>query len=99
MNRRTLFERSELGRPPQARVRPILNETGRGVAGFGSFCRNKRTSAAGPKPGNYLGRHRQSVTESHPLLFVIYGLPRMPPPVVVTAVPFPSSSRLLLPWN
>ena len=53
MNRRTLFERSELGRPPQARVRPTLNETGRGVTGFGSFCRNKRTSAAGPKPGKY----------------------------------------------
>jgi len=31
MNQRTLFERSELGRSPQARVRPTLNETGRGV--------------------------------------------------------------------
>ena len=26
-------------------------KTGRGVNGFGSFCRNKRTSAVGPKPG------------------------------------------------
>jgi hypothetical protein len=31
-----------------------LNEAGRGVNGFGSFCRNKRTSAAGPKPGIYI---------------------------------------------
>ncbi|MFA9563020.1 MAG: hypothetical protein ACERKU_11850, partial [Nitrospirota bacterium] len=30
-----------------------LNVAGRGVNGFGSFCRNKRTSAAGPKPGIY----------------------------------------------
>ncbi len=27
-------------------------EARRGVNGFGSFCRNKRASAAGPKPGN-----------------------------------------------
>ena len=27
-------------------------ETRRGVNGFGSFCRNKRTSPAGAKPGN-----------------------------------------------
>jgi hypothetical protein len=52
MDRRALFERSELGRPPGSRP-SHLNETGRGVTGFGSFCRNKRTSAAGPKPGNY----------------------------------------------
>ena len=28
------------------------NEAGCGVNGFGSFCRNKRASAAGPNPGN-----------------------------------------------
>ncbi len=30
----------------------FFNETRRGVTGFGSFCQNKRTSAAGPNPGN-----------------------------------------------
>src|SRR5680860_420466 len=29
-----------------------VNEAGRGVNGFGSFCRNKRGSAAGPRTGN-----------------------------------------------
>ena len=29
------------------------DEAGLGVNGFGSFCRNKRSSAAGPKPGIY----------------------------------------------
>ncbi len=29
-----------------------LHEAGRGVNGFGSFCRNKRASPAGAKPGN-----------------------------------------------
>ena len=28
------------------------NETRRGVTGFGAFCRNKRSSPAGAKPGN-----------------------------------------------
>jgi hypothetical protein len=28
------------------------DEASLGVNGFGSFCRNKRASAAGPKPGN-----------------------------------------------
>jgi len=26
---------------------------GQGVNGFGSFCQNKRISAAGPRPGKY----------------------------------------------
>jgi len=30
-----------------------FDEAGRGVNGFGSFCRNKRSSAAGPRPGIY----------------------------------------------
>jgi len=30
----------------------LSHEARRGVSGFGSFCRNKRTSAAGPNPGN-----------------------------------------------
>jgi len=54
MSRRALFERSELGRPPIGSRPSHFNETGREVTGFGSFCRNKRTSAAGPKPGKYL---------------------------------------------
>ncbi len=32
------------------------NEAGRGVTGFGTFCRNKRASPAGAKPGN-TGHH------------------------------------------
>ena len=28
-----------------------FHKAGLGVNGFGSFCRNKRASAAGPKPG------------------------------------------------
>jgi len=30
----------------------LSNEARRGVSGFGSFCRNKRASPAGAKPGN-----------------------------------------------
>jgi hypothetical protein len=30
----------------------LSHEARRGVSGFGSFCRNKKTSAAGPNPGN-----------------------------------------------
>jgi hypothetical protein len=48
---RALSERSELVRPPKAgAVRS--NEARRGVTGFGPFCRNKRASPAGAKPGN-----------------------------------------------
>ena len=52
MDRRALFERSELGPPPGSRP-SHLNEAGREVTGFGSFCRNKSTSAAGREPGSY----------------------------------------------
>ena len=46
---RTLSEPGELGRSPlPASAR--LNVADLGENGFGSFCRNKRTSAAGPNP-------------------------------------------------
>ena len=48
---RALFEPSELARPPKV-ASAQSDMAGLGVNGFGSFCRNKRTSAAGPKPGN-----------------------------------------------
>jgi len=51
MSRRALFERSELARPPVP-ASISLNEAGRGVTGFGYFCRNKSGSAVGPNPGN-----------------------------------------------
>jgi len=59
MSRRALFERSELACLPCLAF-ISLNEAGRGVTGFGSFCRNKRpvlsqvegASAAGTKSGN-----------------------------------------------
>ncbi len=39
--------------PALLKVASVLShEAGRGVSGFGSFCRNKRASAAGPNPGN-----------------------------------------------
>ncbi len=47
----TLCERSELIHLPQASVVPS-HEAGRGVNGFGAFCRNKRALPAGAKPGN-----------------------------------------------
>jgi hypothetical protein len=50
MSWRALFERSELVRLRLASVRS--NEARRGVNGFGAFCRNKRASLAGAKPGN-----------------------------------------------
>ena len=39
--------------PALLKVASVLShEARRGVSGFGSFCRNKRASAAGPTPGN-----------------------------------------------
>jgi hypothetical protein len=49
---RALSERSELVRLPYPASVPF-DEAGRGVNGFGSFSRKKKTSAAGPKPGIY----------------------------------------------
>ena len=48
---RALSERSELVRFPYLASVPS-NDAERGVNGFGSFCRNKRTSIAGTKPSN-----------------------------------------------
>jgi len=45
-----------------------LNVARLGVTGFGSFCRNKRISAAGPKPGIYC--EHKSLQKCHK----IYGL-------------------------
>ena len=50
-NRRALFEPGELARSLVVSVRSIRSD-GRGVNGFGAFCRNKRSSPAGTKPGN-----------------------------------------------
>jgi hypothetical protein len=47
---RTVFEPCELGRSSKL-ASLLFDQARRGVNGFGSFCRNKRTSAAGPKPG------------------------------------------------
>ena len=51
INWRALFERSELARPPSL-ASISFHKAGRGVTGFGYFCRNKSGSAAGPNPGN-----------------------------------------------
>jgi hypothetical protein len=50
ITRRILFERSKLVRLHILSASVKSDEAGRGVNGFGSYCRNKRTSAAGPKP-------------------------------------------------
>ena len=44
----------------------LFNEARRGVSGFGSFCRNKRASPAGAKPGyttNRLVAHGRCLVE------------------------------------
>jgi hypothetical protein len=52
INRRTLSEFCELGRPPWI---PSAQSNGvdLGETGFGNFCRNKSSSAAGTKSGFY----------------------------------------------
>ena len=47
---RAVFECNELARSPSFAV-VQSNETGRGVTGFGYFCRNKSGSAAVTNPG------------------------------------------------
>ena len=64
MSWRALFERSELVRPPQGwRPSPLI-DLRRGVNGFGNFCRNKRASPAGAKPGNIENQVDSSVEET-----------------------------------
>ena len=58
---RILSEPGELGRPPLP-ASAQLNVADLGENGFGSFCRNKRTSAAGPNPGH---SNRQAQATGH----------------------------------
>jgi hypothetical protein len=50
MNRRTLFERSELGRPPKARVRPILMRPDGASMVLGPFPERKGPRLPGRDP-------------------------------------------------
>jgi len=66
--RRALSERSELVRhPPLASV--PSNKAELGVNGFGSFCRNKRASSAGAKPGNTKNLVHPIVEQTHSTWF------------------------------
>ena len=46
------------------------NEARRGVHGFGSFCRNKRASPAGAKPGNTEHHVSTRMGDAHAICFV-----------------------------
>ncbi|GJL70234.1 MAG: hypothetical protein NPIRA06_28690 [Nitrospirales bacterium] len=54
MDRRTLFEPGELGRPPKARVRPILRRPDGASMVLGPFAETKgpRLSGRNPAPQN-----------------------------------------------
>ncbi len=54
--RRALSERSEFARRRSRQTARAPEGPRHGQHGFGSFCRNKRASAAGPRPG---------ITENH----------------------------------
>jgi hypothetical protein len=54
MNRRTLFERSELGRPPQALVRPILMRPDGASLVLGPFAVTKGPRLPGRNPATIM---------------------------------------------
>ena len=54
MNRRTLFERSELGRPPKARVRPTLIKPDGKSLVLGPFAETKGPRLPGRNPATII---------------------------------------------